>query len=307
MSNEIALRLDEVVKNFGEKTAVNGISFEVPRAQILALLGPNGAGKTTTIEMCEGFQKPSSGHIEVLGLNPTTQPHEVRRRIGVMLQGGGAYPGIRVGEMIRLVAGYSENPLDPDWLLELVGLEKHKRTSYRRLSGGQQQRLSLACALVGRPELIFLDEPTAGMDAQSRLAVWDLIQALKNDGVTVVLTTHLMDEAEALADDVVIIDHGSIVAHGTPATLMSGTSHSIRLSTSEALDLGAFTAALPAGLEIQAVRPLNYRIEGAATPQLVAQITQIAAQMNVLITNLEVDHRSLEEVFLSITGREMRS
>ncbi|MDO4908494.1 MAG: ABC transporter ATP-binding protein [Corynebacterium sp.] len=310
LSNNIALRLDGVVKKFGEKTAVNGISFEVPRASILALLGPNGAGKTTTIEMCEGFQKPTAGTIDVLGMNPTEEPDKVRRHIGVMLQGGGAYPGIRVGEMIKLIASYSDNPLDPDWLLEVVGLEKHKKTSYRRLSGGQQQRLSLACALIGRPELIFLDEPTAGMDAQSRLAVWDLIQAFKKDGMSVVLTTHLMDEAEALADDVVIIDHGSVVAHGSPDSLMNSSSKFIKLTTATPLDLSSFNQDLQhtyPNLRLEAIRPLSYRIESEADPQIIESISHAAATQDVLITDLTVDHRSLEEVFLSITGREMRS
>lgn len=302
-TTDYALSLHQVLKKFGDKTAVNHISFQVPRAHILALLGPNGAGKTTTIEMCEGFQKPTSGSINVLGFDPTRNPHEVRKRIGIMLQGGGAYPGIRVGEMLKLIASYSKNPIDPAWLLEVVGLEKQYKTSYRRLSGGQQQRLSLACALIGRPELIFLDEPTAGMDAQSRLAVWELIQALKNDGVSIVLTTHLMDEAEALADDVIIIDHGTIVKHGTPDELMNGAAHSIRIETDSALDLSVF----PDSIAIEAIRPLSYRINAQADPALLAHLMHSAAQQNVLIKHLEVDHRSLEEVFLSITGREMRS
>lgn len=222
-----ALELRDVVKRFGDFTAVDGLSLSLPPASVLALLGPNGAGKTTTIEMCEGFSKPTSGQIRVLGLDPSTQANEVRRRIGIMLQGGGAYPGIRVAEMLHLVASYSANPLDEQWLLDTVGLSAHAKTSFRRLSGGQQQRLSLACALVGRPELVFLDEPTAGMDAQSRLAVWELMSRLREDGVTIVLTTHLMDEAEALADHVVIIDQGRVVAQGTPAQLRAQGAGSI--------------------------------------------------------------------------------
>ena len=195
-----ALELRGVTKRYGDVTAVDGLDLTFARGRVLALLGPNGAGKTTTIEMCEGFVRPDGGELRVLGLDPTKSADELRTRVGIMLQGGGAYPGVRVGEMLEHVASYSANPLDPEWLLEVVGLQRHRKTSYRRLSGGQQQRLSLACALVGRPELVFLDEPTAGMDAQSRLAVWDLVDSLRRDGVTVVLTTHLMDEAEALAD-----------------------------------------------------------------------------------------------------------
>ena len=201
-----ALVLNEVVKQFGPKRAVDGVSFTARRGELLALLGPNGAGKTTTIEMCEGFTQPTSGSIRVLGYDPATEPQRVRDRIGIMLQGGGSYSGVKVREMLHLAASYNEDPHDPDWLIELLGLEGVASTTYRRLSGGQQQRLSLALAIIGRPELLFLDEPTAGMDAQSRLAVWELVNAMKRDGTTIVLTTHLMDEAESLADRVVIVD-----------------------------------------------------------------------------------------------------
>lgn len=207
-----AVSVDGVVKRYGSTTAVDGLTFEVESAQVLALLGPNGAGKTTTVEMCEGFATPDAGTVRVLGLDPISDSERLRPRIGVMLQGGGAYPGARAGEMLDLVAAYAADPLDPDWLLRTLGLQDNRRTPYRRLSGGQQQRLALACALVGRPEIVFLDEPTAGLDAQARLIVWELIDALRRDGVTVVLTTHMMDEAEQLADQLVIIDHGRIVA-----------------------------------------------------------------------------------------------
>ena len=176
--NTTALVLDNVVKTYGDVNAVDGLSFRVNRGEILCLLGPNGAGKTTTIEMCEGFTKPTSGNIDVLGLDPSRHPDAVRARIGIMLQGGGSYSGIKVREMLKLSASYNANPLDPDWLLETLGLTGVAKNTYRRLSGGQQQRLSLALAIIGRPELVFLDEPTAGMDAQSRLAVWDLILSL---------------------------------------------------------------------------------------------------------------------------------
>lgn len=305
-----ALAVHRVSKAFGSHAAVRDVSFEAAPASVLAILGPNGAGKTTTIEMCEGFQRPDSGQIRVLGLDPATQAEQVRRRIGIMLQGGGAYPGIRVGEMLQLVASYSASPLDPEWLLDLVGLGAHRRTAYRRLSGGQQQRLSLALALVGRPELVFLDEPTAGMDAQSRLLVWNLIEHLKADGLTVILTTHLMDEAQALADQVVILDRGSVVASGTPAELMSArkdSRHQLTLETLSALDLPAMETALARfGVTAQASRPNSYRILGDATPELLAAVTMEAAHQGVLIRQLGVNASSLEEVFLDLTGRELR-
>lgn len=299
---ESALLLSHVTKDFGSTTAVSDLSFSVAPATVFALLGPNGAGKTTTIEMCEGFQRPTSGRVTVLGLDPVKNVGEVRQRIGIMLQGGGAYPGVRVEEMLRLTASYSANPHNVDWLLALTGLEAQRRTPYRRLSGGQQQRLSLAQALVGRPELVFLDEPTAGMDAQSRLLVWDLIAQLRADGVTVVLTTHLMDEAEALADQVAIIDKGSLIAQGSPAELMSTQEHTtVHVVTSAALDPMTFPYPL------ETVRPLAYRCQVDPTPESIKRIADEAHHQGVLIRSLDVEKSSLEEVFLDMTGREMRS
>lgn len=311
------LQLRDVVKTYGERRAVDGLSLELSAGQVLALLGPNGAGKTTTVEMCEGFIRPTEGTIRVFGKDPAVESDEVRSRIGVMLQGGGAYPGIRVGEMLRLVASYSKNPLDPDWLLETVGLTGHEKTPYRRLSGGQQQRLSLACALVGRPELVFLDEPTAGLDAQSRLAVWDLVASLKRDGVAVVLTTHLMDEAEALADQVVIIDSGRVVASGTPEEMMSSrdpnsTGAWLAVQVDSDAALPAVSAAIAKRAEVPVtvdeLRPRHFRIEAEElSPQLVAAVAEAFADESVMISQLEVNRQSLEDVFLSITGKDIRS
>ncbi|OFT27957.1 spermidine/putrescine ABC transporter ATP-binding protein [Corynebacterium sp. HMSC08F01] len=307
--SDLALEVDSVVKEYGEKRAVDGLTFTARRGELLALLGPNGAGKTTTIEMCEGFTKPTSGSIRVLGIDPVTQPQKVRDRIGIMLQGGGSYASLKVREILQLAARYNTNPHDPDWLIELLGLEGVAKTTYRRLSGGQQQRLSLALAMIGRPELIFLDEPTAGMDAQSRLAVWDIIQAMKRDGTTVLLTTHLMDEAETLADDVAIIDHGKLVVQGSPAELTSHEEYPVvAVRTDRELDVHLLSDELRAlGITAEAVSPQRYRILGAGSPAVIEALARSAAQQNVLIRDLSVSHRDLEDVFLDITGRELRS
>ena len=222
-----------------------------------------------------------------------------------MLQGGGSYSGIRVLEMLELSASYSAHPLSPRWLLETLGLEGVARTPYRRLSGGQQQRLSLALAIIGRPELVFLDEPTAGMDAQSRLAVWDLVRALRRDGVTIVLTTHLMDEAESLADRVAIMDHGQLVAHGTPAEL-TAQSDSAGLSFSTDIDVD-MEALAEAGIRATKSRPLHYRLTQAGTPETIAALSAELARQGVLLRRLDAAHRNLEEVFLDLTGRHLRS
>jgi ABC-2 type transport system ATP-binding protein len=306
--SEPPVRLRGVVKRYGTTTAVDGLDLEVQRAEVLALLGPNGAGKTTTVEMCEGFIKPDAGTIEILGLDPVADNARLRERIGVMLQGGGGYPAARAGEMLNLVAAYSANPLEPAWLMDTLGLTEAARTTYRRLSGGQQQRLALACAVVGRPELVFLDEPTAGMDAHARIVVWDLIDGLRRDGVTVVLTTHQLTEAEQLADHLVIIDHGVAVAQGTPAELMGrGAENQLRFSAPPKLDLALLIAALPESYQANEVAPGEYLVEGEIDPQVLATVTAWCARLNVLATGMRVEQRSLEDVFLDITGRELRS
>ncbi|MDO5031548.1 ABC transporter ATP-binding protein [Corynebacterium sp.] len=304
-SGEPALVLDSVVKRYGEKNAVDSLSFSVARGEMLCLLGPNGAGKTTTIEMCEGFKKPTSGSIRVLGLDPASQPDAVRSRIGIMLQGGGSYSGIKVKEMMELSASYNENPLDPQWLLDILGLRGVAKNTYRRLSGGQQQRLSLALAIIGRPELVFLDEPTAGMDAQSRLAVWDLIRALRRDGVTTILTTHLMDEAEALADRVIIMDHGRLVTSGTTKELMeTADTPQLRFETTTEVDLAQLSAR---GVSAEAIRPLHYRLKAPTSPQTIATLAASLAEQDITLRALDTSHRNLEELFLDLTGREVRS
>lgn len=302
------VRLRGVSKRYGSTAAVSDLDLDVDRAQVFALLGPNGAGKTTTVEMCEGFVSPDAGSIEVLGLDPIADNARLRERIGVMLQGGGGYPAARAGEMLDLVAAYAADPLDPAWLLDTLGLTDAARTTYRRLSGGQQQRLALACAIVGRPELVFLDEPTAGMDAHARLVVWELIDALRRDGVTVVLTTHQLKEAEELADQIVIIDRGAPVASGTPAELMrSGAEDQLRFTAPRRLDLALLVAALPEGYRATEPSPGEYLVEGKIDPQVLATVTSWCARLNILATDLRVENRSLEDVFLDLTGKELRS
>jgi ABC-2 type transport system ATP-binding protein len=301
------VRLRGVSKRYGSTTAIGELDLDVHRAEVFALLGPNGAGKTTTVEMCEGFVRPDAGSIEVLGLDPITDNARLRERMGVMLQGGGGYPAARAAEMLNLVASYAARPLDPAWLLDTLGLTEAAKTTYRRLSGGQQQRLALGCAIVGRPELVFLDEPTAGMDAHARLVVWELIDALRRDGVTVVLTTHQLKEAEELADHIVIIDRGSAVAAGTPAELMrSGAENQLRFTAPRRLDLALLVSALPEGYRVKEQAPGEYLVEGTIDPQVLATVTAWCARLNILATDMRVEQRSLEDVFLDVTGKDVR-
>ncbi|MDV6013218.1 ABC transporter ATP-binding protein [Haloechinothrix sp. LS1_15] len=304
-----ALEISGLVKRFGTVTAVDGIDLAVPRGQLLALLGPNGAGKTTTVEICEGHLRPDAGTARVLGLDPVAEAATLRPMIGVMPQGGGAYPGVRAEEMLRLIARCAARPLDVDWLLRILGLHDHRRVAFKRLSGGQQQRLSLACAIVGRPSLVFLDEPTSGMDPQARRLVWELLGALRADGVSILLTTHLMEEAETLADRVVIIDNGRIIAEGSPRSLTCAERDGghVRFRAQAGLDTGLLVDALPEGYRVRELSPGTYRVDGHVDPQVVSTVTAWCAQQGVLAEQLHVGNRDLEEVFLELTGRELRS
>lgn len=296
-----------LVKQYGDKTAVAGLTLEAGPG-ITAVLGPNGAGKTTTIETCEGYRRPDGGTVRVLGLDPVRQAAALRPRIGVMLQSGGVYPGARASEMLRHMAKLHADPLDVDALIERLGLGSCGRTTYRRLSGGQQQRLALAMAVVGRPELVFLDEPTAGLDPQARRSTWDLVRELRTDGVSVVLTTHFMDEAEELADDVVVIDAGKVIAQGSPETLCrGGAENTLRFTGHPGLDLGSLLKALPDGVEAAEVASGTYRITGEVDPQLLATVTSWCAQHGVMPSGISVKRHTLEDVFLELTGKELRA
>jgi ABC-2 type transport system ATP-binding protein len=304
-----AVEVHDLQKRYGAVTAVAGLSLTAAAGEVLAILGPNGAGKTTTVEVCEGYRRPDSGTVRVLGLDPVADARRLRPRVGVMLQGGGGYPGAKAGEMLRLLAAYAAEPLDPAELLDRLGLSSSAGTAYKRLSGGQKQRLSLAMAVVARPELVFLDEPTAGLDPQARHATWDVVRQLRADGVTVVLTTHYMEEAERLADQVVVVDGGRVVALGSPADLTrDGADGQLRFTATAGLDLVALAAALPSKVTVSEPRRGEYLISvgGPVDPQLVAAVTTWCAAQDVLTEELRVRRRSLEDVFLELTGHGLR-
>ena len=297
-----------MVKRYGQTTAVDGLSLTAGRGEVTAILGPNGAGKTTTIEVCEGYRSADAGTVRVLGLDPARDAARLKPRVGVMLQAGGIPPAVPAGEYLRTLSRFHVKPHDTAWLLDIVGLTADAKTPYKRLSGGQQQRLSLAAAVLGRPELVFLDEPTAGMDPQARHATWDLVTALKADGVGVILTTHFMEEAERLADHVVIIDHGRAVAGGSPATL-TGSAGQLRFRAEPDLDIDSLLTALPAGSAAKESPAGHYMIEVAdgVSPRLVAAVTAWCADHGILAQSLRIESRTLEDVFLELTGRELRS
>ena len=304
-----AVVVDGLVMRYGDKLAVDELSLTVDRGSITAVLGPNGAGKTTTLETCEGYRKPQRGTVRVLGLDPVKQRRDLLPRIGVMLQGGGAWSGVRAMEMLRHVAKLHAHPLDVEMLSDRLGLDECGRTPYRRLSGGQQQRVGLAMALVGRPEVVFVDEPTAGMDPQLRRTTWELLEELRRDGVTVVLTTHYMDEAERLADHIHIIDGGRLIASGSPLELTrGGSSATIRLVVSRPFPPGApesLRAALGDEIVVDQLDDVSLLVTGPADASTLAKVSRWCDENQVLPESLTLGVRNLEDVFLQLTGREL--
>ena len=293
-------------KHYGNVRAVDGLSFDVRVGEVFGLLGPNGAGKTTTVETLEGYRAPDAGEVRVLGLDPVRDGSRLRPRIGVMLQEGGLYPGLKPLELLRLFAAYYDDSEDPEALLATVGLRDTVSTPVRRLSGGQAQRLSLACALIGKPAVVFLDEPTAGMDPHARATTWQLVRSLRDRGVTVLLTTHAMDEAEQLCDRVAIVTAGRLAALGTPSDLTRDTiADEVWFAATPGLDLHGIAQAI--GVAPGAVleeRPGEYLVRVAATPARVADLACYLRDRDVMLLALQAGRRSLEEVFLQITADE---
>ena len=302
-----AVDVTGLVMRYGDKVAVDDLTLRVERGTITSVLGPNGAGKTTTLETCEGYRRPQRGAVRVLGLDPQRDRRELVPRIGVMLQSGGAWSGVRAMEMLRHMASLHAHPMDVDLLAERVGLGECGRTPFRRLSGGQQQRLSLATAMVGRPELMFVDEPTSGMDPQARRNTWDLLSELRASGVTIVLTTHYMEEAAHLSDMVHIIDHGRLVTSGTPGELTrAGATTTINLLASRPLPPDAATSLqreLGDSTQVGQLDPLTLVVTGAVDHHTMAGVSRWCEQHQVLPESLTMGQRTLEDVFLELTGR----
>jgi ABC-2 type transport system ATP-binding protein len=301
-----AVEVDGLVVRHGDLVAVDGISFTAASGEVLALLGPNGAGKTTTVEVLEGYQRPAAGTARVLGHDPVIERARVVDRIGVMLQDGGVHPGIRPPEVLRLLAALYDDPLDPDDLLARVGLDDRRRQTWRQLSGGEQQRLSLAMALIGRPEVAFLDEPTAGVDVRGRQVIRSIVRDLAAGGCAVVLCTHELDEAEKLADRVVIVDRGKVVGSGTLDELRSQTSGEVRFSAAPELDVDALGEHLDAviteptpGEYVIGARP-GHQLDN----QLAARLTGWLANHDIALGDLRAGRQRLEDVFLLLTAED---
>lgn len=285
---------------YGDRRAVAGVDLTASSGEVVALLGRNGAGKTSTVESLEGYRRPAAGQVRVLGLDPH-RPADHRRltpRIGVMLQSGGVYPGMGPAEALRLFASYYDRPVSPGELLHRLDLDGVARTPWRRLSGGEQQRLAMALALVGRPEVVFLDEPTAGVDPGGRLSIRGEIGGLRAAGVCVLLTTHELQEAERVADRIVIMDRGRVVAEGTVAELTAG-GEGVRFTAEAGIDTAALAGAV--GAPVSETAPGEYAVAGPGDPATVARLTTWLADHGLPLRDLRTG-AGLEEVFLRLTA-----
>jgi ABC-2 type transport system ATP-binding protein len=299
---ESAVLVDDLVVRYGSRNAVCGLSFEAATGQVTALVGPNGAGKSSTVEVCVGLRAATSGQVELLGTRAgTADAAALRSRVGVMLQDGGLYTTARPLELVTYIASLYPRADDPRTLLAALGIDPGTRTPIRRLSGGEQQRVKCAVALVGRPDLVFLDEPTSGLDALARRSFHDLVRALVGDGTSVVLTTHLMDDVERLADQVVVIADGRAVRRGTISELV-GEEESVSFRGPLHADLASLRAILPDHGDVIEQPPGQYRVTGAADPMVLSAIAAWCAQHGVRTADLSVGRRSLEDVIVALVG-----
>ncbi|MDA8291366.1 MAG: ABC transporter ATP-binding protein [Actinomycetota bacterium] len=299
-----AVEVEALRVSFGPVVAVQDVSFAAEPGEVVALIGPNGAGKTTTVETLEGYRRPSAGRVRVLGLDPVADRRTLAPRIGVMLQDGGSYPVLSPERAIRLFASYYDEARDPAELVELTGLASVASTPAKRLSGGERKRLALALALVGRPRVAFLDEPTAGVDPAGRLVVREIVSSLREDGVCVLLTTHELAEAERVADRVVIVDHGRVVASGRPGDLVTG-GRDVRFSAPAGIDVAALASALEAA--VAEVAPGEYRVDAPPTPTTVAALTAWLAESDLPLADLRAGRQTLEDVFFRLVSERAGS
>ena len=301
-----AIRVRGLHKRFGETVAVKSLDLEVRRGECFGLLGPNGAGKTTTIEILEGLTPRDAGEVEVLGMRWETEGDRIRAHLGVQLQESEFPDRSTVQEIIRLFRSFYPSGHEPDELIGFVQLEEKRATQVRNLSGGQKQRLSVACALAGSPELLFLDEPTTGLDPQSRRQLWDVCEAFRAAGGTILLTTHFMDEAQALSDRIAILDHGEIIAQGTPQELIRGLGgeHVIEFTATVPLEEATLAGLPGASRVVSRGESMLVTVDdlAAALPALLAAVGAAGGELAALNTH----HATLEDVFLALTGRALR-
>jgi len=299
------IEVQHLHKRYGDTVAVRDVSFTVHEDEIFGILGPNGAGKTTTVECIEGLREPDEGEISVLGLDPLRDRAELTRQLGVQLQESRLPDQLRVAEALELYSSFYQDPADWRELMEVLGISAKGRTPFRKLSGGQQQRLSIALALVGNPRVAVLDELTTGLDPQARRDTWDLIEGVRERGVTIVLVTHFMEEAERLCDRVALIDAGQVVALDTPAALAERvqSEQRIQFRPSVPLDDGLLTS-LP---EVTSVIRRGDVVVVTGTSKALNAVISVLARNQIVAEQLRVEQASLEDAFLAFTGRHSRA
>ena len=297
------IEVNGLVKRYGDHTAVNGVSFAVEQGEIFGILGPNGAGKTTTVECIEGLRSPDGGTIRVCGIDPQGDPAELRQVVGVQLQESELPDKLRVGEAMELYSSFYREPADWRELISMLNLGEKVNTQFKKLSGGQKQRLSIALALVGNPEVAVLDELTTGLDPQARRDAWELIEGIRDRGVTVLLVTHFMEEAERLCDRLALVDSGRLVALDTPAGLVAKVDdrQRIRFRPSAPID-HALLAALP---EVTSVERAGGQLVVTGTGNLLLAVTTTLARNQVVAGDLRVEQTSLDDAFVALTGRKI--
>jgi ABC-2 type transport system ATP-binding protein len=298
-STSVGLSVSQLVIKYGNVTAVDHVSFTAQPGRVTVILGPNGAGKTSTIEACEGFLSPTAGSVQVLGLNPFLQRKQLNRLMGIMLQDGGIYPSARVGELVQQYCALYGNGVDANALVARVGLQDVASTTYRRLSGGEKQRLSLALALAALPKIIFLDEPTSGIDVNGRDLVRSIIRELRDSGCCVIVATHELDEAERIADDVLVFHRGNVVASGTLHELRSGREE-IRFRSHSLIDVHSLSTTL--GYAVEQTRQSEFTVAGTSDSRVIVQLTDWAKANNVDIGDIGAGSQRLDDVFRRLTA-----
>ena len=300
------IQVENLTKRYGSNTAVNGVSFSVEQGEVFGILGPNGAGKTTTVEMIEGLRKPDSGTITVCGRDACKEADSIKEMIGVQLQATSIYDNITVKEAVNLFGGYYKKRLPAGQILEEVSLTDKKDSRVGSLSGGQKQRLSMGLALVNDPEVLFLDEPTTGLDPQARHNIWSIVEKMRDRGKTVVMTTHYMEEAEHLCQRLAIVDHGKIIATGTPEDLINGAKLDTSIEFNASRELNGLGSRIPGLHKITNGTTNKYEVKSNRVSRILNDLTNLCFENNIELENISVRKVTLEDVFLAMTGRKLR-
>jgi ABC-2 type transport system ATP-binding protein len=306
ISTNTVIEVNNLEKKYGDVKAVDGVSFGVEQGEVFGILGPNGAGKTTTIEMIEGLRKPNAGSIKVCDIDALKEPQRIKELIGVQLQATSLYDNIRVKEAIDLFGSYYKKSIPSEQIMAEVSLTEKKNSQVSKLSGGQKQRLSVGLALVNDPEVIFLDEPTTGLDPQARHNLWSIVEKLRDRGKTIVITTHYMEEAEQLCHRLAIIDQGKIIAMDTPDNLINHADLATSIEFTTSRELNGLAQNIPGIHEVNNGSACKYSVSTKAVSMILKDLTNLCYDNHIELKNISVRQATLEDVFLAMTGRKLR-